>query len=81
MYMHSKHEIYINVKVPVRPTRLVSKIVFKTATRCTGKYLGSPFYKGTLLWNMLSAELQKIDSVARFKNGLKNIYTRYQEIW
>ena len=46
-----------------------------------GKYLGSPFYKETLLWNTLSVELQRIDNVMLFANGLKKMYVRYQEIW
>ena len=79
MYLHSKNDD--NIKKPARQTRAVTKIVFKTATKCTAKYLGSPFYKGTLLWNLLSPEEQRSDTVLQFVNGLKKLYTRYQEIW
>ena len=35
MYLHSRNES--NIKKPVRMTRAVKKLVFKTATKCTGK--------------------------------------------
>ena len=79
MYLHSKNED--NIKKPVRVTRLETKLVFKTPAKCTTKYLNSPFYKGTLLWNGLSSELQRSDSVERFVNNVKKLYIRYQEIW
>ena len=49
MYLHSKVEA--NMKKPERITRAIMKPVFKTASRCTNKYLNSPLYKGTILWN------------------------------
>ena len=55
MYLHSKVEN--DIKESGRITRAVTKTVFKTATRCIGKYLNSPFYKGTILWNNLDVEL------------------------
>ena len=57
MYLHSRVEDYM--KVSVRITRAATKLIFKTATRCTGKYLNSPFYKGVLLWNKLDSETQR----------------------
>ena len=44
MYMHSKDED--NIKKSVRITRAVAKLGFKLPTKCTGKYMNSPFYKG-----------------------------------
>ena len=79
MYLHSKIEC--NLKIPVRLTRAVSKIVFKIATKCTGKYLNSPFYKGTMYWNQLSSLDQRSNTVRQFVNGLKRLYSIYQEIW
>ena len=79
MYLHSKKEG--NVKQPVRVTRAVTKIVFRTATKCNRKYLNSPFYKGNLFWNDLSSEQQHSDNVLQFVNGIKRLYVRYQEIW
>ena len=79
MYLHSNNEG--NVKNPARITRAVTKVVFKTASKCTGRYLNSPFYKGTLLWNQLSSEKQRSNTVLQFVNALKKLYTGYQEIW
>ena len=79
MYLHSKVEV--NVKIARRVTRAVTKIVFNTATRCTGKYLNSPFYKGTLIWNSLDVGLQTANNVDIFMNGIKMLYRNYQEIW
>ena len=79
MYLHSKNEN--NVKVPVRLTRAVTKIVFKTATKCTGEYLNSPFYKGILYWNDLSVAEQRFDTVFHFASGLTRSYNIFQEIW
>ena len=79
IYLHSKNDD--NIKKPTRQTKAVTKIVFKTATKCTGNYLGSPFYRGTLLWNLLSPEEQCSNTVLQFVHGLKKLYTRYQEIW
>ena len=79
MYLHSKVES--NVKKPVRVTRAISKVIFKTATRCTNKYLNSPFYKGSILWNNREVELQRIGSVKGFVRDLKKLDRNYQEIW
>ena len=79
MYLHSKIES--NVKKPVRVTRAITKVTFKTASRCVNKYLNSPFYKGTILWNNLDVELQRIGSVKRFVGELKKLDRNYQEIW
>ena len=79
MYLYSKKES--NIQIPIRVTRARTKIVFKVATKCTGKYLGSPFYKGTLLWNTLSVDLQRMQNVYKFVEGLKYMYNGYQEIW
>ena len=79
MYLHSKNDA--NVKEPLRTTRAITKIVFKTATKCNSKYLNSPFYKGTVLWNGLSPQQQRTDNVLQFVNGIKRLYAGYQEIW
>ena len=71
VYNHSKD--YNNTKKPVRLTQAVTKIVFETATRCLGKYLNSHFYKGTIMWNGLSDELQKSYNVIAFIGYLKKI--------
>ena len=79
MYLHSRMEK--NIKKPVRATRAMAKVTFKTATRCTGKYLNSPFFKGTILWDRIDRELQSVNTVRQFKLGLKKLCTEYHEIW
>ena len=79
MYLHSRNDN--NLKVPVRLTRAVLKLNFKTATKCTTKYLNSPFYKGTLLWNQLNSIDQRSNTVSSFVNCLSRLYNVYQEIW
>ena len=78
MYLHSKDEA--NIKKPICVTRADTKLTFKTATKCTTKYLDSPFYKGTVLWNLLDMELQWSNNVIVFMKGVNKLYTRYQEI-
>ena len=79
MFLHSK--IDANIKKPIRVTRAVTKVIFKTATKCVGKYLNSPFYKGTLLWNSLDMDLQKVRDLKTFMECLNRLYVNYQEIW
>ena len=45
MYQQSKN--IGNIKPVVRPTRAAEKIVFNVPTKCTTKYLSSPYYLGT----------------------------------
>ena len=79
IYLHSRKDI--TVKKTIRLTRSINKVIFKTPSKCTWKYLNSPFYKGTLLWNTLDVYLQKANNVTQFTKHLKKLYTRYQEIW
>ena len=62
-----------------RPTRAMHKVIFKTSTKCTGKYLNSPFYKGVLLWNLLDADTpadtQKSNTVIQCVQYLKRCMT------
>ena len=57
------------------------KIVFKTETRCSGTYLRSSFYKGTILWNGLRDDVQKSDTVTEFMQNIDRMYDVYEEIW
>ena len=69
------------VKKTVCITTTVMKVVFRTATKCNRKYLNSPLYKGTLLWNDLSPDQQRADNVLQFVKGIHRLYVVYQEIW
>ena len=79
MYIHSRK--VANLKRPARQTRAASKLTFNIATKCTTKYICSPFYKGNRLWNDLSEDLQKSCNVLKFTQGLNTLYKVYEEIW
>ena len=79
MYIHSNN--LENVYRPLRVTRANTKFVFKTETRCTTAYLRSPFYKGTVLWNVLGEEVQKSNSIVAFMKKIDGMYMVYEEIW
>ena len=40
-----------NGKIATRPTSAADKIVFNVPLKCTTKYLNSPYYLGTHMWN------------------------------
>ena len=80
MYLHSKNENKMWKKT-VRLTQTGNKIVLNTGTKCTGKYLNSPFYKRTFSWNDLNADLHKYRNMVMFTERLKKLYIKYQEVW
>ena len=55
-------------RVLVRETRSVDKVVFKVPTKILPMYEHSPDYIGTGLWNDLSKDTQRYESVNVFKN-------------
>ena len=58
IYILSKKEIYI-MKNNVN-TRANVKIKFRLMTKCSGKYLGSPLYRGSVLWDNLGKITQDL---------------------
>ena len=79
MYLNSRK--VENIKQPARVTRAVDKVVFNIPGKCDVKYLSSPFYRGTLIWNNLSRNQQRADSVIQFVKLINGLYVGYQEIW
>ena len=59
MYKMSRDPV--NIVVPARNTRMHKKLVFRTDSKIGTKYVNSPYYKGTKLWNSLSKEIQDSD--------------------
>ena len=57
MYLRSKKENYI--KKPVRALRGNIKVKFKLMSKCTGKYMNSPMYRGSTLWDTLRVNIQR----------------------
>ena len=77
MYKLSKNEI--NRKVPARITRAGNKFIFRVDTKIGTKYANSPFYKGTLLWDKLSENVQKSESVFVFKQEINKLYNTFDK--
>ena len=57
LFTRSKDEK--NIKKPVRVLRGNSKVKFKVMSRCTGKYLNSPLYRGTVIRDLIPLHVQK----------------------
>ena len=72
--------IAANVKTPTRQTRAGNKIVFKIPSRCSDKYLNSPLYKGSKLWDKLDVTVQCSDTIDVFMKGVKPRYVIYQDL-
>ena len=61
--MFSRSKNILCIKEPVRALQGNGKIKFKLMSRCTGKYLNSPLFRGSVLWDKLTANVQKLMSV------------------
>ena len=77
MYYQSK--IGENIKVATRPTRAGGKIVFNIPSKCTTKYLNSPYYIGVQLWNKLGGDVQRLESIMQFERNIMPLYKTYQD--
>ena len=78
MYRLSKKEVYIkrnNIN-----TRGNVKIKFKLMARCSGKYLGSPLYRGSQLWDNLDKSIQDLPTVKHFSNVLMSKCSVYKDL-
>ena len=71
--MYHQSEIVANIKTVTRPTRAKEKVVFDIPSKCTTKYLNSPYYIGTKIWNKLG-DVQRINIVTVLKSLIKVLY-------
>ena len=78
MFFRSKNEVYI-IK-PVRTLRANRKIQFKLMSRCTGKYMNSPIYRGSTLWDILSEDIQHVVSIKVFTQRVCNLNKTYVDL-
>ena len=78
MYIESKN--VDNRKIFERELRNADKYVFKTDRKIGTKYQHSPFYKGTLLWNDLSADIQFSRDIFEFKKLIARKYMIYENL-
>ena len=61
-------------------TRGNTKTKFKLMTKCTGKYLGSPLYRGSILWDKLEKEVQHLPTIRQFSNVLVRNCRIYKDL-
>ena len=78
MYILSKDEVFRNV--PIRVTRSGDKIVFKVPTKILPMYERSPYYKGTKLWNELTASVQDSPDIFAFKKEIARMNRVYVKL-
>ena len=77
MYKLSKN--VVNRKIHTRETRAANKYVFRIDSKIGNKYINSPFYKGTKLWDNLPDEVQKSDNIFLFKQLVGKIYKTFDK--
>ena len=78
MYRLSKKEMYIKrTNVNTRGNR---KKKFKLMTKCSGKYLGSPLYRGSELWDKLAKSVQDLPTNLKFANTIKKSFRIYKDL-
>ena len=78
MYRLSKKPKYIK-KLNVF-TRANVKTKFKLMTKCSSKYLGSPLYRGSILWDNLDKNTQDLPSITHFSNVLLKNFQVYKDL-
>ena len=78
MYIESRDD---NNRKPVnRVLRSNEKYIFKVDNKIGTKYQCSPYYMGTLLWNQLPVDTQKINDKIRFKKLVALRYGVYEKL-
>ena len=78
MYRLSKKEGYIK-RTDVN-TRGNVKIKFKLMTRCSSKYMGSPLFRGSQLWDKLEKTVHDLPTVKRFSSALNAKCRVYKDL-
>ena len=68
------------LKIPVRPTRAGTKIVFDIPTKCSNTYLCSPLYKGCQIWNTLPENSQRAANINQFVKAIKHRYSVFENL-
>ena len=48
--------------------------------QCSGKYLGSPLYRGSQLWDNLDKSIQDLPTVKHFSNVLMSKCRVYKDV-
>ena len=78
MYRLSSNDVYMK-KSGVKTRRNVKR-KFKLMTKCSSKYLNSPIYKGSILWDNLTVEIQSAPTMLLFTRMTKKMYANYRDL-
>ena len=78
MYNLSRKPMYIK-EVNVN-TRGNLKTKFRLMSKCSGKYLGGPLYRGSTLWDSLEKNVQDLPTLRRFSNIIMKEYKVYVDL-
>ena len=62
-----------------RQTRQGNRYHFITDAFQSGKYKGSPYFKGTILWDSLPADVILLSTLNEFKARIKRIFAPFNE--
>ena len=69
-----------NLKIPARPTRAGTKVVFDIPTRCSTIFLKSPLYKGSQIWDTLTEDTQRSHTLLQFVKSIKRKYAVFENL-
>ena len=78
MYARSKKVECL--KMPVRTLRGNCKIKFKLMSKCSGKYMNSPLYRGSILWDQLEESIQKSCTITKFTKSVCHKNKEYKDM-
>ena len=65
------------LKITANRTRVDAKVVFNIPGKCTTKFLNSPFYKGTQVWNNLPVDVERAVNIDIFSKRIRPLYSTY----
>ena len=78
MYLRSEQERYVKKLVRVLWGNV--KVKFKLMSRCTGKYMNSPMFRGSALWDALPVDIQRVVTIRVFTKELCNMNKTYVDL-
>ena len=55
-------------------------VKFKLMTRCTGKYLNSPLYRGSIQWDKIPVYVQRACTMELFSKHVTQLYRQYVDL-
>ena len=61
-------------------TRVNTNKKFRLMTKCSSKYLNSPLYRGSTLWNSIDKDVQCIPTMGQHEKAVDKMYVVYQDL-